>query len=270
MALIPLLVLGYAFPSSPATAAISALSPRYRNSRLQPGDREKAARLAVFHHPVRHQVELSPHHGRNPDLEGQARYDAAEFLGRHSDHRKLLAIHADRAADDSAVAVELPLPQAIAQDRHRVSALAVAVFVRRKDAAQHRLHPKHCEVVARNQLTPHPFDALAIAQAQRPRLGHRQAIQQGQVCAVVAVIFVRGGYILAARRQRLERGQRARVRHSRDRAQQHTVDPAEDGGIGRNPDRQREHRHQGKCRALERDANCIPKVLNYSAHSKSS
>jgi hypothetical protein len=164
------------------------------------------------------------------------------------------------------IGIEFPLPQAGADHRHRIAALRVAVFGRREDAARQRMHAQHGEIVPRHQFAPHALALVVVANAQRPRLRHSQTGEQRQVVAVVAVIRVRSGEVVAVGSYRFERSQFIAVRYAGKRPHQHRIDPTENRGVGGNSNSQRQHRQKSEPRLAQRDTKSIAEILQQGSH----
>ena len=239
------------------------------HARFRPRQPQQVTRVAVPQHPVRHGVELRRHHQRNPGFERQPRHAAAKLRRSHADHRQLLPVHAQCAADRARVAAESPLPKAVADHGHRIAALLIAVLLGREEPSGGWLHAQHGKVVSGYQFAPDPFGTILIADTQRIGLCHGEPGQQFQVVPVILVIGIRTGHELAVGRQALQRQQLVPVRDPWNRPHQHHVDPTENRRAGRDAYRQRQHRDQREARALEKHPESEPQISRYCPHELS-
>src|SRR5204863_3531652 len=90
---------------------------------------------------------LGEHRERHPDVGADAGLDAVETFAHHPDDLESLPAKTHGAAQRRGVAVELPHPETVAQDRDRAAAEALIVFGS-QEAAQRRRTAEPAERVA--------------------------------------------------------------------------------------------------------------------------
>jgi hypothetical protein len=162
--------------------------------------------------------------------------------------------------------MEPSFPEALADHGHRVSALLVAVLFGGEEPAEDWPDAEHGEVIPGDQLAADALGMLVVAEAHRFRPRYGQAGEQLQVVAVIAVVGVGDGQVVAVGRDALERYQLIAVGDAGDGVHQRGVDPTEHGGVGGDADGQREHRDQGEAGASPGHAKAIAQVLEEGPH----
>ncbi len=185
-----------------------------------------------------------------------------------------MAVHRDRLADDGAVAGKARHPVVEAEHRHWMAA-GHSVFRRTEQASDRRPHAQLGEERARNQFGTGQLAAPAVGDRQAalhpaehagkdlvvvPEIAIHGVRQLGAVAHAAAVAFgVRGAHLhqLAGPRDR-------------QRAQDDLVDEREDGGIGRDAKRHRQHGDGGKQRHPAEAADGVTQVGGELGHGRSS
>ena len=135
-----------------------------------------------------------------------------------------------------------------------------------EDAAENRPHPQHGEEIPGHQLPGDALGMLVLAEAHLQRSRHSQAGQQLQVVAVIAVVGVGDGQVVAVGSDVFEHHQFIAVGDARNGVHQHGVDPTEHGGVGGNADGQREHRDEREAGASPGHAKAVAQVLEKGPH----
>jgi len=85
-----------------------------------------------------------------------------KFRRRYADDGDPLPVNAYAAAENGRVALEIVLPQPVADDRRECFGL-VAVFVASKRAAQDWLYTQDIEVVSGDEFEPRRIGVLSVA-----------------------------------------------------------------------------------------------------------
>jgi hypothetical protein len=189
-------------------------------------------------------------------------YAAEHLQVRRQDahHRSRHPINRDAAAHDGGVPTELALPETVAEQGH--ARPAGPIFLGEKRAAKHRLDSQHVEEPGRRFPARHPLGLAPGHHVQailRQGEGHGHPLERLALLFPVQVIGLGGGDLKEA--DLLvglpDADHPLGVRH-RQRPQQNRAHDAEDGAVGPNPERQREHRHHGEPGALQQHPNGEP------------
>ena len=218
--------------------SISALAVGDRDARLQPRQSNAAEARARRGH-----VEA---HGQN-QIHGKPA--EREARGHHTDHFARRAVDRDRAPDHARIAAEAALPVTVAQDRgfRRVGLIVVA----RNRSAERGLNVQNPQGACRHEQR---VDLLGITEARDRRLARpihsqfleglaarRMELQHLLVEREVVAAHVSG----QARVHHRHDGFRFRIRKGFD---DDCIDDAEDGRRRADPQRQRQHDGERKCR----------------------
>ena len=106
----------------------------------------------------------------NPDVERHSRKIAAKFRRRYADDGDRVPVNPHGAAENGLVAMEIVLPQPIADDR-RERFGPVAVFVASERAAQDWLYAQDVEVVSGDRFEPRGIGASLRRRSRREPFG---------------------------------------------------------------------------------------------------
>ena len=213
-----------------------------RNVRPQAADHLEGQRVArAIESPRRlagHQLFV--HGKRNPEVDDAQRLQAPE-RGRHdADYGELEAVEGHRPADHFHVGREGSLPQAITDHRYRRRAEGL-IFIGGERSSMRGAHTQDVEVVAGDELAA---DAHGLGSAghvgTNPLIGC-QAGELGNVVAKVAIVRQRHRLIGGGLGHHGEDLRQSRRIAHRQWAEEHRVDQREDGGIGADTERQRDH-----------------------------
>lgn len=198
---------------------------------------------AVFQRVRRHAVQALGHPERNEDAGANETVEAGKGRRGHADDGEDDSVEVQAAADGGSAARIVLLPEVVAEQRDGNSG-----FVGQRRAAGFRSHARHGKKVVAHQA------GKANLCRRRGVGGHRQGGEAicGQAAegaasgAQIAVIGERHAFqgIVGRGAADIEHGGRI---FDRERAQERRVGEAEDGAVGPDGERQREHREAGKC-----------------------
>ncbi len=184
----------------------------------------------------------------------------------------------DRPTQNRGIAAEAPLPEVVAEDqragrngdggiRERLLGDRLLVGLHETPPEQ-RLHAEHLEVVGGDA---GELDLLGLTLPGEGRLGHvvgrRKTKEAFRLLPVVGDVGGGHGSLRVARGlhavpdQHQPLGLVVGERSNEDR-----VDRAEDGGVGADPQRQREDRYEGEARAVRELAPAVPQVCPERSH----
>lgn len=227
------------------------LGLRHRRLGAEPPDHVEVLRAALGGELGRREGERHPRFGL--ERMRQTRPQDPDDFPRH-------AVDGDRRADQIRRAREPSRPQRVAHDHHRRG--SGAGVLGRDDAAAKRSKTGDGEEAAGDRRAWHLF--------RRQRARHREGLARDRghrlepAGAGLPVGEVggrrRGPQGRALRRRRADRDQAVGA-GERQRPQQHRVDRAEDGGVGADADREREHRHGREGRLAQQGPRRNPEVV---------
>ena len=178
-----------------------------------------------------------------------------------------MAVDAHRATHDRGIGVEIPAPEAVAEDNGGIQTGLIAELPGREQASQFRAHSQHVEVVGCHRFAKHALRVIEGPDEKRqqvPRYG--DSLQRLRVIAVVTVIRVGDivafpGSLIAFDRHEAPAGVSAG-----QRAEQHSMNPTEHGGIGGNPERQSKDGERAKARTTAQRAPAVAQVMPKESH----
>src|ERR1039457_3990286 len=100
---------------------------------------------------------------------GRVYIQAGEPGRRHADDREGMAVQPDGLADDFGVGREIPLPEAVADHRHRSrTSAAVEIVIGSEDAAAHGRHAQDAKEISAG---PQTFGERALAAVRQIEAG---------------------------------------------------------------------------------------------------
>jgi hypothetical protein len=215
------------------------------------------------HHPHR---SVFRHHRRRSERARRYRHvDVVVFRilrhGRqHADDGVLLVIHLKHAADDVRIAAERVLPVRVAEDQHRRRVLPIIVGAKR--AAQERRDADHIEEVVRDDPRLHARCADAVEEVESHLVIFDERIERRRLLPVIGNLL-RGQphFVVAGQRLPLTHVDQPIAARVRQRAKQHGVDDAEDGGVRADAERQRQQDQDRVGRVLAETARRVAQVL---------
>ena len=231
--------------------------------------------------PVRFKIleltgkHIVAHGDGDPEQVGAAEgHDAFEARRRHPNDGVRCAIQGDGLADELVIGTELARPQAVAQNHFRVAA-DFLVPVGNKGATAIGLDAEDIEEVTAHERGVQLLRLGLTAPIQRDGKGDgRQAGENVVLVAVVLVIGERSAGELevgiGVERYGVAREKLRQTRRflDRQRVEEDRVDNRENGGVGPDAQRQREHGHEGEAGALLEHAQAAPQVLlEVSSHN---
>jgi hypothetical protein len=166
---------------------------------------------------------------------------------QHADDLGFLHRQIECLADGRRIGSEDTLPVGMGEHHHRRRALR---FVRRDERpSDERLRAEHREEVRRDETAGRAVRVAAPEDVERPVAEFDELIDRLRLRSVVGHFRKRKIRILDARgRLRLPQMHDAVGLGIRQRAQDHTVDDAEDGGVGADAEAQRQHERAGEPR----------------------
>ena len=188
---------------------------------------------------------------------------------RHADYQHGMAVQGDGLVQDRGVAGAVAGPVAVAQHDHRIR-LRRAIVLRRQHAPDGRPHAQHLEEIAgdhfgpclRGRTLPRQGNAGAHARdhaAECRVLVAQIAIQGiGEDRFAVVAGAASGSVVLG-----MEHHQALRIFH-RQRPQRDLVEQRKNGGIGPDPEGQREHRYRAEQRTAPQ---CAPRKCQVFPHA---
>ena len=219
---------------------------------LQPAVRSVGQAVALVEHRL--------HHDRHEDVEVQRHLGALEPRGGDANHGEGRAVEGQDSAQRIGAPTEPALPEGMADHHDRVGALG-AIVARADQAPDCRPHAEQVEHVARVQLAPDAFGAVAGAQA------HRRGAEDGEVAEGAAarrphvrVVRVREAQAVAGGGGHGDRCQLALGRDVAERVQEQCVHPAEDHGVGGHAGAERQRGEPGEQRAPDEQADGMTKI----------
>jgi hypothetical protein len=206
--------------------------------------------------PRRH---LLAERDRHEDLRFEPERGAAKAAGRHADDRQGVAVHGERLVEDAGVPAEPIRPVGMAEDDDRLAA-GRGIVAGSEQAPERRLQAQHAKVRPRHQqaVAAHRMPAVREVGAEPdvrrdPRehrlcplqiAEHRMAEHRLAITGLPARL--RPG--LGARGREID--QFVRVRH-RQCPEQRLVEERENGGVGPNPEAERQHGDRRDERGLQ-------------------
>ena len=209
-------------------------------------------------------VEARLHHERHPHVGRPAHRFPEETGRRHADDRDVLPLDDQARADDRRIAAKSPLPEGVAQHGHSGVAGRLVVLWSEGPAHQ-RPHAQHRKKLTGNELHPGlfgPADGPGSADVQaREAVLRREHAREG-IHLVADPLEQRIGEILflSARCDDVEDDELRGVL-DRESREQDRVDEGEDGRVGADAQREREHRDRGEARRCAQQAPRVAQVL---------
>ncbi len=194
--------------------------------------------------------------------ENIGRLENLEAAWQNADDCVGLRVKVDCFADDFLRASEAPLPKAVAQQGNGSS--ASAILFGKKSAADMRVNAQHRKKTSRDHAN---IEALGIARAGQgdsATAGRFHGFKGVALVSPIQIVLIRGA----------DDGERALFRDEhelgwvaeRERAKEHTVYDAEDGGIRSDAKRQRKNGNRGKSGTLRQQPKGITNVLKQFEH----
>src|SRR5262245_12313193 len=114
---------------------------------------------------------------------------SAETLCRDPDYSKIVSIELDCLADHIRISREASLPEAVADDHHRMGPRS-AIFIRREGAPLRSGHAQHVEVISRHERSSDTFVLpISTQQVEGSKIVHSQP---GEDFIAIAIVFVIG------------------------------------------------------------------------------
>src|SRR6266852_1588381 len=172
-----------------------------------------------------------------------------------------MTIDADSGSDDGRLAVITGAPEGIAKYRYWVRVLRIVAFPCGKKPADLRIDLQHFEIISGNQLTGNAVGVTIFADRQRHGIRDRHRIEQLGIVAKVAEVRIRDGQPITGRSQLLQSHYSAGIASGRQRVQQDSANPTEDGGVRADPQGQSEDSDRGKAGIFAKHAGAIAQVL---------
>ena len=191
---------------------------------------------------------------RDEDIGRASHLDAEKAPRGYPDDRERQAVQHHGASGDPGIAVKAGPPVAVAQHGNR--------FVRgRECAADRRLDTKRGEVVVRDEQSRGGVGEIAGAEIQiDPGISEHRGHGIGMLAQVDETRVGECAACAAARVDILDHDQTLRV-GDRQHAQQHSIDKAEDGGIGADAQGEAQNGNRGERRTPEQRPNSVPEIL---------
>ena len=198
--------------------------------------------------------------------------DAGKVFLRHSHDGQLRIVHQQRLVQHAAIRAEMLHPVAVTQHHDRIAAGSLVIVVG-KNSAECRLHSENLEVITGDQFA-HPAFRLSAAGDAGVKREARQ--HTGAYRAVIAQAFVHrvgeGLRIISIAPHvplffawRAQHHQFFGMLH-RQLPQKDLVGQREDGGVGANPQRQRQYRDRAEARIFCQHAQAVTCVLPKRVH----
>ena len=196
--------------------------------------------------------------GRHVDVDAVG---IVRHVRHHADDGVRPVVHLEHLADDVRVAAEPGGPVVVAEHEHRLGALVVVGIG--EGAADERPDAEHVEEVVRDHAGGHPVGLAAPQQIEVHLVELHQAVQAGELLAVVVELLDRDAEVLLV-------GQRRGVADDhqplavgvRQRREEHAVHHAEDRRVGADAEAQREHGDRGVAGRLPQGAGGVAHVLH--------
>ena len=201
------------------------------------------------------QLPLSEDHG-HPQI-GSAKTERS----RHDPHDGVIAVVQDhRLAEDLRIAAEAVLPQAVAQDHHR---LVGALFRIRIGATQHGIHTEHREKAGGGAGTGDPFGRTSTSEIVLHVVITTDVLEDLVLVPPVEIVGSRPGCAIVTLVHRLHEDlhQPAGVFVGQG-VQEDAVDDGEDGAGGTDANGQSQHHDCGEAGTLEKCPRSVAKILN--------
>ncbi len=170
------------------------------------------------------------------------------------------AVQPLRLANNLGITFEASLPKLIADDSDGMRG-ASHVFARQESAAQDGMHTDGVEIVGRDDASDGALGTVADAERCAGDLTHKQCVEKGAVFPQVEKVGPgkRGcaGFAASGSSQRHES---FLVHDRRIGAEEDAFDPAEDGGVGANAQREAKNGEDGKARTAPKHAEADAQV----------
>lgn len=243
------------------------LGPRARERRARREPRQQAHPAAAAELEAiaaGHDRRLQPH--GYPEIEAQSRLAALEPWWRNPDDRHRLAVDRNPPPQHGVGRGKPRHPVVIAEDHHRLGA-AIVIRGLQHPAAE-GANAEHVEEVAGHELAPRPFRFAIDHDADGQIAAAGNAVKCPRLVTDISVVGKREARQRRAAKHQRRLDQPFGPRGSRQRVQQDRVDPAEDGGVGTDPDRQHQHRNRRERRLLPQHPNGEPDILNERDHQR--
>ena len=173
-----------------------------------------------------------------------------------------MLVDANGFSGDLGVGVKMGTPIAVTDDRDGKGPGLVAIFQWEKNATLLGSDAEDGEEVSRNQFTPDALGVVLLADAEGRGSSHRDAVEEFEMVAEIAVVGVGVGHDLAVRCDRLERNQAAGIGDTGKRAHEDSVDPTKDRRGGADADGERDHCDGREGGISRHHAQAIAKVLH--------
>ena len=238
-----------------------------RESRLQAANDVQPPALTIVEIVYRRR-HLGLHHDRHEQIGRRCGDDAGEADGRDADDCHRRAVDRHHLVQDGRVAGEAPLPEPMAQYRHRVRARRPIVIVG-EPAAERRLHAQDGKRVARDELRLDALGLATIGERRRRRRARHQAAEGVVAIAKIPIHRMREGTLVrrpaAEGAGAVELHQLARIL-DRQQPQQHLIHQREDGGVGADPQRQRQHDDDREGGRAGQRADGVAEILDQRRH----
>ena len=224
-----------------------------RGPRLQAGDHLAELVAAGL---IRHLLRSEGERHVDPDIVGQT-----EVRGHHPDDPVGFAVDADVAPDERAIAAVAGLPQAVGQD-HEVVGIRPGLVLG-ESPAEKRLALQGREERRRHHERAHLLRLTAVRQIRAAAGEERRILDGRRLCLAIDVVGD-GNAGLWQPHQRIhvpDEDQPFGVR-IRERAQQHLVEQAENGGVCADAQRQRQDGDEGEQRLLAQGPERVADVMH--------
>jgi len=211
-----------------------------RHAGLEAGYNRSIIVSAAVHHLVVHP---------NPEGREQLRaFRSDKVAWQYADDGEHLGIQGQRFSHGVRRASEAPLPQAVAQDHHRLGSLLF--FLGHKLAAPNRFHAQRMQKVGGNCAAADVLRFVDAGEIKVPGLKCRHLRENVVQPSPVEVVGVGNGDVRLPWVCLTQHHQPARIAE-RQRLEQHGVHHTKDCGIGPDAERQRNHRDRGEARRLD-------------------
>jgi hypothetical protein len=206
------------------------------------------------------------HRPRDVERRLQERVHARERLGHDADDRELVAVQAQRLADDVGSASELALPGGVAQHDDRVASRHVIV-ARRECSAERRHDPQRREEVAIDEDAERDARLLPalLRDAKNGVLRRRQTLERLRSPLNLVDFGIGEAADRVVLRHRRQMHHAAGLRHLQ-RAQQDRVDEAEDRRRRAHAESSRQHHRQRKPFAAADEPKRVADVFQDGDH----
>ncbi len=222
-------------------------------TRLQPAGRVKAVAAVIGGGRV--------HLQRRPQLRrfGVAKISRQHEARRHdADDLEGVAVDEDRSADDRGIGGVAPVPESVTKDDE--PGTVGEVLLGRERAADHRRDAERRERVGADARARDALGFLAAGQVHLSFAPGRDLLQRPAAPAIVHDLAL-GHPGLVERRPLAPDHHRAIGLGPRQRPEEHGVEHAEDGGVGADPERERQDGNGREAWTAEERARPEPEVL---------